>query len=122
MDNYRNELREAYPNLYAVECLIPRYDLTIKPWLRWNDNRNSQWWVDYNNVKHNRSTHAKKANQENVKNALCGLFTMLLYLYQEELYSGDIYPNPTFLEYEKMSGSLVVNLGAELPDIPRTNV
>ncbi|MFA0472646.1 hypothetical protein AB4564_19030 [Vibrio sp. 10N.222.51.E8] len=119
MNDYRAELKDAYPNFHTVECMVPRYDLTIKPWSDWSGDRNPQWWTDYNKVKHNRSTQANKANQKNVKNALCGLFTILLYLYQKELYSGDIYPNPAFLEYDKMSGNLVVNLGAELPDIPR---
>ncbi|WP_104035145.1 hypothetical protein [Vibrio jasicida] len=116
---YRSEITNKYQSFHTVECLIPRYDMVISPWLAWSGNGNPSWWKEHNDVKHSRSEHFQLANQKNVKAALAGLFTLLLYLYHEELYSGSLLPLPKLLDYEKMPGHLTVNPGAELPSIPR---
>ncbi len=119
INNYRTEITGKYVNFHTVECLIPRYGITVNPWESWEKSENPQWWREHNDVKHNRSSYSHLANQRNVKEALCGLFTLLLYLYHEELYNGELTPFPALLDYEKMPGNVIVNLGAELPGIPR---
>ncbi|ASC57277.1 hypothetical protein FORC37_1583 [Vibrio vulnificus] len=93
--------------------------MEISPWSLWAGNSNPQWWKEHNDVKHSRSEHFALANQKNVTEALAGLFTILLYLYHEELYVGELLPLPNLLDYERMPGHLTVNPGAVLPDIPR---
>lgn len=119
IDDYRKEITTNYPSLYTIECLIPRYSLNIKPWSSWSGNDSPCWWQAHNKVKHQRNEHSSLANQKNVKEALCGLFCLLLYLYQQELYSGDLSPLPALLDYERMPGHVSVNPGAVLPDVPR---
>ncbi len=119
IDHYRNEITGKYPNFHTVEALIPRYGLQIQPWSNWSGNTNPDWWRDHNKVKHERDANCMLASQKNVKEALCALFCILLYLYQPELYSADLVPLPELLDYERMPGHLSVNPGAELPDIPR---
>jgi len=119
IDGYRSEITGRYPNFHTVECLIPRYGLQIEPWANWSGVTNPQWWTDHNKVKHQRNLHSALANQKNVKEGLCGLFSLLLYYHHSELYSADLEPLPGLLDYDKMPGNLSVNPGAVLPDIPR---
>jgi len=119
IDEYRQEITGKYPNFHTVESMIPRYGLNIKPWSSWSGDDSPSWWQAHNKVKHQRDTHSSEANQKNVKDALCGLFCLLLYLHQEELYSANLSPLPVLLDYERMPENLSLNLGAELPDIPR---
>ena len=119
IDHYRTEITAKYPNFYTVEALIPRYSLTIKSWNSWRGSSNPDWWTEHNKVKHERDVNFKMANQKNTLEAMCALFCLLLYVYQPELYSGDIEPLPELLDYFRMPGHLSVNPGAELPDIPR---
>lgn len=119
IDGYRSEITNIYPNFHTVVSLIPRYGLQIKPWSSWSGDTNPRWWTEHNKVKHERSLHSALANQENVIEALCGLFTLLLYFHQSELYSAELEPLPILLDYERMPGNLMINPGAELPDIPR---
>jgi hypothetical protein len=117
--HYRAEITAQYPNIYAVECLMPRYGLVFKPWSQWSNDTNPSWWQEHNDVKHQRDRYSQRANQKNVMESLSGLFCMLLYLYQSELYSGELLPSPMLWEYHNMPCGVTVNLGAELPDIPR---
>ena len=117
--DYCSEIIEKYPSFHTVECMIPRYGINIQPWASWSGSSNPSWWQDHNKVKHQRDTHSTLANQKNVKESLCGLFCLLLYLYQPELYSATLNPLPVLLDYERMPGHLSVNPGAVLPDIPR---
>jgi len=120
IDEYRIELLRQYPNIYKIEVQIPRYEKVLRPWDTWGTNINPDWWKSYNNVKHQRNIHEIEANQKNTIDSLAGLFGILLYLHQKDLYSADLSPFPQLLDYEKMPGHLLINPGAELPDFPRT--
>ncbi|WGO98147.1 hypothetical protein QFX18_19250 [Saccharophagus degradans] len=119
IDDYRQEIAGKYPSFHTVECMIPRYGINLKPWSNWSGANNPVWWQEHNKVKHQRDTNSSLANQKNVKESLCGLFCLLLYLYQTELYTATLSPLPVLLDYERMPGHLSVNPGAVLPDIPR---
>lgn len=103
-----------------IKCEIPRYGIELSPWEKWLKKETPDWWTAYNNVKHNNDSY-EDATQENVINALAGLFCLNLYYYKEDLYSGDINPLPDFFDYERMPGHLAVNPGAELPGFPRNS-
>ena len=56
----------------------------LKNWYKPQDNTkcklNLPWWTDYNNVKHNRHENFKKANLQNVADALASLYVLFIYM------------------------------------------
>lgn len=92
-----------------LTCYSARYDnKKIYPFKDWNQNTPPHWWTINNKLKHKRDElddndeyeWYKHANQENVLNALGGLFQLNLYVYKEiidseqEIESFDV-PSPT---------------------------
>lgn len=95
---YASEITGRFPEFTQV--IISCGDFDLKSWDGWNAGTISSpgspiWWQIYNGIKHNRNkvetygmgTNAitqmnyKLANQENVLNALAGLYQLELYLY-----------------------------------------
>ena len=75
-----------------LTCYSARYDnKKIYPFKDWNQNTPPHWWTINNKLKHKRDElddndeyeWYKHANQENVLNALGGLFQLNLYVYKE---------------------------------------
>jgi len=98
INNYRNEIWAAYPNIPDFEVLLPRYGLTLTPWSSWNvPNNPPKWWTAYNKIKHHRDAEYDKANLKNALNAVGGLFIMVLYLYKEKARLGELGPSPKLL-------------------------
>ena len=60
----------------------------LKPFDNWNFDKKLTWWDDYNLIKHKRTLttddneNYKKANQENILNALCALYQLEMYYYK----------------------------------------
>lgn len=57
--------------------------IKLQPFQNWKSkpNYNSpDWWIPYNNVKHERLANFRSANLKNVVNALAGLYILELYL------------------------------------------
>lgn len=54
-------------------------DFEICPWQNWNLEPYSSpdWWKDYQDIKHNRSEHFRKANLENAISSMAGLYVLL---------------------------------------------
>lgn len=74
-----------------LTCYSARYDnKKIYPFKDWNQNTPPHWWTINNKLKHKRDElddndeyeWYKHANQENVLNALGGLFQLNLYVYK----------------------------------------
>lgn len=82
----------------SVRLLLCKIDLN--PWAGWTfvdkvtkngnnkvDSQNPLWWKDHNEIKHDRTSfkdgkqNYKKANQNNIINALAALFQMEMYFY-----------------------------------------
>jgi len=62
----------------------------LKPYENWTPQNSPKWWKINNKLKHSRSEidgfgveQYKHANQNNVLNALAGLFILLMYFYEE---------------------------------------
>ena len=85
INNYKTVLVPAIPDLPHTEIFVPRYGLSFKPWLNWADDKNPEWWQSYNNVKHNRDAHFKKATLKNALNALGALLILTFHLYSRTL-------------------------------------
>lgn len=73
------------PKLPALTILIPRYGLTLKPWISWTPKTPPLWWNAYNRVKHHRDTGFREANLGNGLNAMAALFSLTLYHYALQL-------------------------------------
>ena len=77
---YKQEILAVYPQITSVVIEIPRFGLTLTPWVQWNITDSSPlWWRAYNNVKHHRHTHFAEASLKNTLNSVGGLFVLLLF-------------------------------------------
>jgi hypothetical protein len=70
--------------LTALTVLVPRYGLTLKPWISWTRETPPLWWTAYNKVKHHRDTRFKDANLGNARNTVSALFSLTIYHYALE--------------------------------------
>ena len=73
--------RRKVSALTALTVLIPRYGLTLKPWISWTREAPPLWWTAYNKVKHHRDTRFKDANLGNALNTVSALFSLTIYHY-----------------------------------------
>lgn len=115
MHDYQAALTAAFQGIDTVAVDVPRYQRTIQPWQSWGTGPNSppSWWSAYNKVKHERDTHFKLANQDNALTSLCGLLSLLLYLY----HSQDVpEPYPQLLNCG-FPGGLRMEGGPQLPGV-----
>jgi hypothetical protein len=117
IDDYRKIITAAYPKLQTFEAHLPRHILRVVPWKTWSGGTNPPWWHSYNSVKHHRHQHFDLANLENCVAALAGLFCLVLYLYQTELYALELDPWPELFSLPKEPQHIVKG-GYELPDFP----
>ncbi|WP_347888058.1 hypothetical protein ABHF54_10455 [Nitrosomonas europaea] len=82
---YRATLLKALPNLPSEEVFVPRFGLTIKPWLNWGNGKSPVWWRAYNHVKHKRDTHFSEATLKNALESLGALLVLSYYYYAYKL-------------------------------------
>jgi hypothetical protein len=84
INGYRTTITNYLPLFVQEEVFVPRYNLTLQPWSNWirAENKNPLWWRSYNQVKHQRHEHFKKANLKNVLNAVGGLLITVFYFYK----------------------------------------
>jgi hypothetical protein len=91
---YKKEILASYPQFTSVIVEIPRFGLTLTPWVQWKTDPSPFWWRAYNNVKHHRHTHFAEASLKHTLNAVAGLFVLLLFYYREEGQNGQLNPDP----------------------------
>ncbi len=87
INQYREILTCKFTGLPEVEVSLPKYLISLKPWIDWLENRTPVWWNCYNKVKHERSNYFQEANLENVLLATAGLCVLVSYLYYDDLNS-----------------------------------
>ena len=98
INDYRKTIVSKFPRFSQTKVSVPRYGLALQPWEIWkNDEGNPGWWRSYNEVKHGRNIHYKKANLENALNAVAGLFCLVLFLYRKVNSSNRLVPVPQLL-------------------------
>ena len=93
INEYESFIEENFDDFKdaTVTCYNSSHNYTeIKPFIRWTSNNSPEWWGVNNKIKHNRDEldengveKYKYANQENILNALGGLFILLMYFYEE---------------------------------------
>ena len=109
IDDYRNIITGKYPNFYSTKVLIPRFGIELTPWEKWKNPESPDWWKSYNSVKHERNSNFQDANLENTLNAVAGLFCLVLYYYQPELYELKLTPWTQLLSIENEPDYLIDN-------------
>lgn len=115
--DYQAALTEAFPGIHGVEVSISRYSMLIQPWQSWeNESSAPPWWKAYNDVKHERNSNYRAANQDNVVRAFCGLLVLLMYHFRKY----DLQPYPQLLE-RGFPDSLVVGANHNLPGLTYTH-
>lgn len=91
---YKAEIMERHPAFHRIQVSLPRFGLTLEPWVNWGENNQPLWWRAYNNVKHERHAYFSEANLKNTLNAVAALYVLLIFFYREEAETGRLSPNP----------------------------
>ena len=84
INQYRRTLRKKLASLAHLQIEIPRYGITLRPWINIAEDKNPEWWVSHNNVKHQRDEHFQEATLKNSLNAMAGLLCLVFHLYDFE--------------------------------------
>ena len=86
IDNYILILRKEYPTFATETVRLLNYKYrNVQPWKSIAHGYAPSWWQDYNAIKHHRDqerngkANYKYANQKNVVDALCALYTLIEY-------------------------------------------
>lgn len=83
INDYRNILKNT--DLLDIKAICTEDNSELNSWISWKDDKNPQWWKDYNTLKHHRveNNNYKLGNLENVKNALSGLYILCRFLFSK---------------------------------------
>ena len=116
---YRSVITGKFRLLPFTRIQIPRYDISLVPWLSWREDKTPNWWDSHNAVKHHRDQAFREANLENSLNATAALMVLLLHLYELIYGSGvDLQPPPQLLfpdEFQRSYDMQVVKSYWRLP-------
>jgi len=88
--HYRNIITKNLPEFSKETIYVPRFSLTLNPWLNWKRGNTPLWWESYNKVKHERNEHFAKANLKNVLNSMSGLLVSVFYFYKLKFISDGV--------------------------------
>lgn len=83
--HYRNIIKKHKSDFVEESVFIPRYGITLNPWINWKGKNHPDWWRSYNNVKHKRNLYFNEANLQNVLNSLGALLITIFYYYWEKI-------------------------------------
>lgn len=98
INQYRSEMKSAFPAIPKFEVVLPRFGLRLKPWDEWRKAQGVPfWWTAYNKIKHHRDSEYDQANLKNALNAVGGLFVVVLYLYRDKARLGELVPSTQLL-------------------------
>jgi hypothetical protein len=117
IDDFRHVILGKYPNFPAIKVHVPRFSLMMKPWKEWATGVNPGWWREHQQVKHQRHQFFGLAHFENAVFSLGGLFALLVYLYQPELFALKLHPEAQLLALETQPSTVIAGNYA-LPDFP----
>jgi len=119
IEEYRELLCKRFPSLPSIEVSLPMYLISLTPWNDWSENKTPKWWVCYNKVKHERSTHFREANLENTLFACAGLCVLICYLYYKEIVFTKLGITPLFMFLDpkyRSGGKVLFKSDYKLPD------
>ncbi len=119
---YRSIIKKAFPQFSGMKIVMPRYGLTLEPWICWKSNRTPEWWKYYNKVKHERNTYFNQANLKHTLNSVAGLYVTLLHFYLEEANTGMLIPSPRLFRVEEQYDAGIDISGGDLKLVYRLPV
>ncbi len=119
INEHRVAILARYPRFPEMQIIVPRYELAFEPWATWAMGSNPEWWRSYNAVKHQRHTSFPSANQCSAFESVAGLFSLLAYLYHEEIIREGLSPWPKLLDIEANPMALFPEDRYRLPDFTR---
>jgi hypothetical protein len=90
IDDYQKVLTKHLPGLRDTEVRIPRFGLSMKPWLGWGKQKNPAWWRNYNDVKHQRDIYFNRATLKNALDAMSALLVLIFHHYRLLLSEGKL--------------------------------
>lgn len=72
----------AYPAFRSMKVAVPRFSLTIQPWLKWSETEAPEWWTaGYNKLKHDRLGYPGAPSLHRALSAVGALLVVLLHFY-----------------------------------------
>lgn len=83
INDYAGHILSSYPDVVNQIITISDRGIDLQPFAGWNTSTPAQslnWWISFDEVKHNRAGNIKKANQENVLNMMAALLYPFLSL------------------------------------------
>jgi hypothetical protein len=106
---YFNEITSNYENFVSFEVNVPKFGLTLTPWIDWDVNKAPLWWSANNKVKHHRHSHFQEGNLKHLLNSFSALFVANLYLYKVEAEQSELSPNLKYFRAsdERTNGTYV---------------
>jgi hypothetical protein len=85
IEQYRQVLTTHVADLPHMQVSVPRYGLTLTPWVNWVSSTKPDWWQSHNNVKHERNAFFQEATLKNALNAMAALLTLVFHYYRFNL-------------------------------------
>jgi hypothetical protein len=82
INQYKDIIKTELPGLITESAISSKFGLCFQPWIKWESGKISpDWWVQHNNVKHQRNNYYYQANLRNVLEALAALYIANIYLH-----------------------------------------
>ena len=97
INEYHDIILNNTKDFIGFEVTIPKFGVTLTPWIDWTDENSPLWWRAHNKVKHERHQHFEKANLKHCLNAIAALFVTTLYLSTARKVEDDELPIPRLL-------------------------
>mgnify|MGYP001201090438 CR=1 FL=1 len=114
INDYKETILSKRPGVVNFRVELPRYGLTLLPWISWDkDGENPDWWKAYNSVKHERNNNFHQANLRNALNSVAGLFGLVLNLYSHENSNRELYPEPRLFKSRLFKSQVMTYLGVQ---------
>ncbi|MDL2122991.1 MAG: hypothetical protein LWX51_07895 [Deltaproteobacteria bacterium] len=83
INEYYGIITTRFSKFTSIEVQIPRYSISLKPWIDWSSTKSPDWWSKgYNKIKHDRTNNFSKACLLNALLSTTGLLAGILYYYK----------------------------------------
>lgn len=76
------------PHFTQFVAEIPRFCVTLRPWVSWAQDSPPLWWQDHNKVKHHRQQFFARASLKNCLNSVAALYCATVHLYADQAEAG----------------------------------
>jgi hypothetical protein len=99
MGTMRAHLMEQRCGIAQLELKLFPSVQVIQPLKEWSEDTGANWWIEYNEIKHNFDSSRERATQDIALNALSGCLVILLYLLEGKM--DQIQPHSHLILYDR---------------------